>query len=143
MEQSNSVIWYTIIETDSLHGEKLICKALNGALALRTGIPILAPVERCRTPTAIPIVVRPSMGGSRPLDPGSNPGRSTTSFYPTRYRRLIIGIDTIAIDTTRAIIIPVIPTPSIDIISIEVISINIEPLEESMKRVGSDSKYSV
>jgi len=37
----------------------------------------------------------------------------------------------------------VIPTPSIDIISFDVISINIEPLEESMKRVGSDSKYSV
>ena len=143
MEWHNSVIWYTIIETDSLIGERLICEALDRALALRTGIPFQAPVERCRNPTAVPNVVRPSMGGSRPLDPGSNPGRSTTSFHPNRFRRLIIGIDTIPIDATRAKIIPVIPTPSIDIISFDVISINIEPLEESMKRVGSDSKYSV
>lgn len=128
-----------MIETDSLHWERLICKALVGTLALRTGIPFLAPVERCRSPTAIPNVVRPSMGGSRPLDPGSNPGRSTTSFHPTRYRRLMSGTDTIPMDATNVKIIPVIPTPSIDIISFTVISINIDPLVESMKRVASDS----
>jgi hypothetical protein len=128
-----------MIEAGSFHWERLICKALDGTLTLRTGIPFLAPVERCRNSTAIPNVVRPSMGGSRPLDPGSNPGRSTTSFHPIRYRRLMIGIDTIPIDATKAKIIPVIPTPSIDIISFTVISINIDPLVESMKRVASDS----
>ncbi len=108
-------------------------------LSLRTGIPFLAPVECCRSSTAIPNVVRPSMGGSRPLDPGSNPGRSTTSFHPTRYLRLMTGTATSPIDAHRTKIIPVIPTPSVDMMSLDVISINIEPAADSTKLVGSDS----
>ena len=121
-------------------GKGLFVEFQTSPLALRTGIPFMAPVEHCKSITMIPIVVRPSMGGSRPLDPGSNPGRSTISYsQPIRYFRRMIGTVVIPTEAMRAIARPAMPTPSSDITSDVVISIKKEPLVEMTEFEVCDS----